>query len=91
MASLQENSYPPNDLCTSLEALSTKDDDTSGNTGDTSSMLYVPIVSPPTPAPSPRPLSGVFCHGQSDTAHISRLEFASLKMAGSVARQQYLA
>lgn len=56
-----------------------------------SSTIYMPIVSPPTPAPSPRPLSSVFSAASNDVAHHSRLEFASLKSAGFAARQQYIA
>lgn len=55
------------------------------------STLYVQIASPPTPAPSPRPKSLAFALHGADMAHLSRLEFASLKAAGPIARQQYLA
>ncbi|KAI5120949.1 hypothetical protein M0805_001654 [Coniferiporia weirii] len=58
----------------------------------------MPIVSPPTPAPSPRPMSSVLSPSTADPAHFSRLEFAALKSANGVAggsatplRQQYLA
>ena len=74
----------------SLNDRETVQNDTRNNGADTSSTLYVPIASPPTPAPSPRPLSS-FVYGVSDPAHISRLEFAALKSAGSTVRQQYLA
>lgn len=58
---------------------------------DTSSTLYVPIVSPPTPAPSPRPMNTLLPRETSDPAHFSRLEFAGLAPLGLTARQQYLA
>lgn len=77
---------------TNLESINLSLDmetDNLNNGTDTSSTLYVPIASPPTPAPSPRPLSGFYA--PSDPAHISRLEFASLKSAGPTVRQQYLA
>ncbi|EJD00002.1 WD40 repeat-like protein [Fomitiporia mediterranea MF3/22] len=51
----------------------------------------MPIVSPPTPAPSPRPISSVLSTASADVAHASRLEFSSLKSSGPTARQQYLA
>jgi F-box and WD-40 domain protein CDC4 len=63
------------------------------------STLYVPIVSPPTPAPSPRlsMSSRPNLHPESffqgltfDSAHNSRQEFASLSTAGPAARRQYL-
>ncbi|OCB87688.1 WD40 repeat-like protein [Sanghuangporus baumii] len=56
-----------------------------------SSTIYMPIVSPPTPAPSPRPISYVLEAASVDVAHASRLEFAALKSSGPTARQQYLA
>lgn len=55
------------------------------------STIYMPIVSPPTPAPSPRPVHATLAQGSSDPAHYSKLEFAALRPAGSMARQQYLA
>ena len=80
------------------------DNDVSGYPSTTmaqgSSTLYVPIVSPPTPAPSPRlsmssrpiPHSESFFQGLTfDPAYNSRQEFASLSTAGSAARRQYLA
>jgi F-box and WD-40 domain protein CDC4 len=70
--------------------------------GESSSTLYVPIASPPTPAPSPRlsmsarpilPPDALF-QGLSlspfDPLHISRREFANLATLGSSSRQQYL-
>ncbi|THH07957.1 hypothetical protein EW145_g3022 [Phellinidium pouzarii] len=59
--------------------------------GEPSSTIYVPIVSPPTPAPSPRPISSALAPGTADPAHISRLEFSALKSADQALRQQYLA
>ena len=70
----------------------------SSSMADSSSTLYVPIASPPTPAPSPRlralPIwhSEPFSQGLAfDPAHNSRKEFASLSSMGAAARRQYLA
>lgn len=70
--------------------------------GESSSTLYVPIASPPTPAPSPpltmsaRPilppdaLSQGFSLSAFDPAQLSRREFANLAALGPSTRRQYL-
>lgn len=78
----------PNDIIPSLSAMSVNEPPAIIDGGDKASTIYMPIVSPPTPAPSPRP---IIAPDASGIAHISRLEFESLKAAGSTVRQQYLA
>lgn len=60
-------------------------------TGESASTIYMPIVSPPTPAPSPRPILATLGQNVSDTAHLSKHEFSALKSAGGKAREHYLA
>lgn len=70
-----------------------------GQPASMSSTLYMPIVSPPTPAPSPgptqhtpNPLVRFQPHRASyhDPASLSRMEFANLAAHGAAARQRYL-
>lgn len=78
------------ELSMSLSAMSVNEPNMIVDSGD-SSTIYMPIVSPPTPAPSPRPISSVLSSAPSDIAYVSRMEFASLKSSGLSTRQQYLA
>ena len=78
------------DLGASLAAMTIAESAAKVDPGD-SSTIYMPIVSPPTPAPSPRPISSTLSSAPADVAHASRLEFAALKSVGPTARQQYLA
>ncbi len=48
--------------------------------------IYMPIVSPPTPAPSPRPLLKT----NDDAVNWARIAFAHLRMLGASARHQFL-
>jgi F-box and WD-40 domain protein CDC4 len=56
--------------------------------------IYVPIASPPTPAPSPRPFSdnsnGINSLLNYDPAALSRREFASLASSPPAVRRRYL-
>lgn len=63
-----------------------------------SSTIYMPIASPPTPAPSPGPIlitPNPSLHTQLNTQHdlvsLSRIEFANLAAHGPAARRRYLA
>jgi F-box and WD-40 domain protein CDC4 len=61
-----------------------------------SSTLYIPIISPPTPAPSPGPSSPEYPtvlprYLSHDPAHLSRQEFASLASLNPSLRKEYLA
>ncbi|EGO22522.1 hypothetical protein SERLADRAFT_357303 [Serpula lacrymans var. lacrymans S7.9] len=56
----------------------------------------MPIATPPTPAPSPRPFSTYDSFSQNaatasyEPAHLSRIEFANLASSGPAARRRYL-
>ncbi|KAH7919886.1 WD40 repeat-like protein [Leucogyrophana mollusca] len=68
--------------------------------GISSSTLYMPIASPPTPAPSPRPnyadpmytslQTGNDTQTSYDPANLSRIEFANLAALGPASRKRYL-
>ncbi|KAG9313147.1 WD40-repeat-containing domain protein [Chiua virens] len=66
--------------------------------GKSSSTVYIPTASPPTPAPSPAPASLFadafhLCNAQGgsyDPANLSRIEFANLIALGPTSRKRYL-